>query len=297
MVLLVLLFFFPLDVGGAGLRARIEATASEAHGRVGVACSLPGKALDCNLHSDAKLPMQSVYKLPIAVTVLHIVEQGRLRVDQEVEFQQSDLISPDQHSPLRDRHPRGGVKVPLRELLRLAVCESDGVASDILLRTIGGPPVVDSYIRNLGISGISIRDSEKTIGADVQVQYRNYAEPRAIITLLRLIDFRSPLSPKHTELLLQWMTQTHTGEHRLKAQLPANTVVAHKTGTSGQDNGITHATNDTGLITLPDGRKLAIAVFIADSSETEVVREHVIAQIAREIWDAANSGENTREKP
>jgi beta-lactamase class A len=185
-------------------------------------------------------------------------------------------------------YPNGGVEVSINELLRLAVCESDGVASDILLRTVGGPLAVDAYVRSLGISGISIRDAEKTIGVDVRAQYRNYAQPRAIVALLRLLADRSPLAPEHTELLLHWMTETHTGEHRLKALLPSNTVVAHKTGTSGQDNGITHATNDAGLISLPSGRKLAIAVFITDSPESETVRESVIARIAKAIWDAAN---------
>ena len=108
--------------------------------------------------------MQSVYKLPIALTVLHQVEEGRLNISQPVRFLSSDLISPGQHSPLRDAHPHGGVDVPLLELLRLAVEQSDGVASDILLRVIGGPKVADDYIRSLGIDGIHIADTEKIAG-------------------------------------------------------------------------------------------------------------------------------------
>lgn len=285
---LVLIFPFLNDTAQPALKARIERIVLQAHGRVGVACALPGKALDCNVNAEAKLPMQSVYKLPIAMAVLHAVEQGRFRLDQRVEFRASDLISPGQHSPLREAHPQGGVEVTIQELLRLAVSESDGVASDILLRTIGGVTVADEYMKSLGISGISIRDTEKTIGTDERAQYRNYAQPRAMAALLRLIADRSPLSPEHTRLLLRWMTETKTGEHRLKGLLPVSTVVAHKTGTSGQDHGITHATNDAGLITLPDGSRLAVAVFIADSPESERVRESVIAQIAKEIRDAAS---------
>lgn len=232
--------------------------------------------------------MQSVYKLPIAMAVLHAVEQGRLSLSEKVMFLPSDLISPGQHSPLRDEHPRGGVKVSIQELLRLAVSESDGVAADILLRTLGGAAVANVYVRSLGITGINIRDTEKTLGADVHAQYRNYAQPSAMVALLRQIADHSPLSPEHTQLLLRWMTDTQTGEHRLKGLLPLNTVVAHKTKTSGQDNGITHATNDAGLITLPDGKKLAIVVFIADSPKSEAVRESVIAQITKEIWNEAN---------
>jgi hypothetical protein len=64
-------------------------------------------------------------------------------------------------------------------------------------------------------------------------------------------------------------------------------VVAHKTGTSGEDHGLTHATNDIGLITLPCGQQLAVAVLIEDSPESEDAREGVIAEIARTIWAQA----------
>ncbi len=278
----------------AQLRSHLEAIAAQAHGRVGIACSLPGTPLDCNVNATAKLPMQSVYKLPIAMATLHAVEAGRLNLADKIAFLPGDMISPGQHSPLRQQYPAAGVQVPLERLLQLAVSESDGVASDILLRTLGGPPVVDAYVKSLGIQGIRIADSEKTIGADIHAQYRNYAEAEALVLLLRSLADDSPLNAQHTWLLLTWMTQTGTGEHRLKGLLPSGTVVAHKTGTSGEDRGVTHATNDTGLITMADGQKLAIAVLIADSPAPEKTREAVIAQVSREIWQAANRTSKTR---
>jgi beta-lactamase class A len=271
----------------AQLRADMARIAARAHGRVGVACSLPGKTLDCSLHAADAFPMQSVYKLPIAMAVLHAVEQGRLRLDQTVRLLPSDLISPDQYSRLQQQHPHGGADVTLEELLRLAVAESDGVASDMSLRVLGGPAVADAYVRSLGIQGIHILDTEKRLGRDDKLEDRNSAEPRALVALVRLLADRSPLSPEHTQLLLGWMTASHTGDHRLAALLPPGTVVAGKTGTSGSGRKFTNATNDVGLITLPDGRRLAIAILVADSAAPEAVRERVIAEIARAVYDAA----------
>jgi beta-lactamase class A len=74
---------------------------------------------------------------------------------------------------------------------------------------------------------------------------------------------------------------------RLNGDMPPGTLVAHKSGTSDVDNGIAHATNDIGLITLPDGRRLAIAVFVTDSTADEATREKVIARIGRAAYDAA----------
>jgi beta-lactamase class A len=280
------------------LNSNIERIAARAQGKVvGVSCSLPGKRLDCDLNAAARLPMQSVYKLPIAMTVLHQVDEGRLSLSQKVTFLPGDLISPRQYSPLRDKHPDGGVEVPIEELLQLAVEESDGVASDILLRVIGGPKSADNYVRSLGIDGIHIADPEKTLGRDITAQYRNYAEPRAMVALLRRLADRSPLSAANTHLLLHWMTETSTGEHRIRGSLPNDVVVAHKTGSSGEDRGITHATNDVGLITLPGGKKLAVAVLIEDSPESEDVREGVIAEIARAIWaEAIKTAANAKDE-
>lgn len=231
--------------------------------------------------------MQSVYKLPIALAVLHQVDQGRLNISQPVRFLPSDLISPGQYSPLREAYPQGGVDIPILELLRLAVEESDGVASDILLRVLGGPNVADAYIRSLGIEGIHIADTEKSMGRDAAAQYRNYGEPQALVALLRLLADRSPLTPANTKQLMGWMMNTPRGEHRIPGSLPQGTVVAHKMGTSGEDHGRTHATNDIGLITLPCGQQLAVAVMIEDSPENEDAREGVIAEIARAIWAQA----------
>jgi beta-lactamase class A len=271
----------------AQLSQQIARIAAEAQGRVGVACSLPGVVLDCDLRAGDPFPMQSVYKLPIAMATLHAVEQGRFSLQQPIRFLPSDLISPDQYSPLRDAHPQANVDVPVEELLRLAVSESDGVASDILMRTLGGPAAVDDYVRSLGIRGIHIMDTEKTLGVEVKLEDRNSAEPRAMVALLRLLADRSPLSPEHTQLLLGWMTASHTGDRRIKALLPAGTVVADKTGTAGSGRNFTNATNDVGLVTLPDGRRLALVVLVADSAAPDAVRERVIAEIAQAVWKAA----------
>jgi beta-lactamase class A len=81
------------------------------------------------------------------------------------------------------------------------------------------------------------------------------------------------------------MTDTASFPTRIKGLLPASTLVAHKTGSSGTENGMTAATNDIGIITLPDGRHLAIAVFVSDSKADASTRDSVIARIARAVWD------------
>ena len=59
---------------------------------------------------------------------------------------------PDVHSPIRDHHPNGGIDLTVRELIRAAIVDSDGTASDVLLRLAGGGARVTAYLRGLGVA-------------------------------------------------------------------------------------------------------------------------------------------------
>lgn len=267
------------------LQQQIRSIAADAHGKVSVACSLPGTALNCDLDPTAHPPMQSVFKLPLGLTIMHQVEQGKFSLDQPIRFRPEDLILPKPYSPLQDKYPDAGVDVPLRTLLQMTVSLSDNTAADILLRLAGGTKVVSEYIASLGITGFHLEDGERALHRDTSLQYRNWFEPRGAVQLLRTISDHSPLNAEHTALLLEWMRPSApTG--RLDGDLPG-VRVAHKSGTSDVDNGVAHATNDIGLIALPDGRQLAIAVFVTDSTANQETREKVIARIGRAAYDAA----------
>jgi beta-lactamase class A len=267
------------------LQRQIRVIADDAHGRVSVACSLPDSTLSCDLEPHAHPPMQSVFKVPLAVTALHLVEQGKFSLDQPIRFLASDRILPHVYSPLQDKYPDAQVDIPLRELLRLAVYLSDNVAADIALRTIGGPAIVETYMESIGVHGFHLENGEQALHRDVAAQYRNWFEPAGAVQLLLRISDNSPLTREHTQLILEWMRDSPRAPNRIKGALPSGTIVMHKAGTSDTGNGMTYATNDIGLITLPSGRRLAIAVFITDSTADEATRDSVIARIAKAAYD------------
>ena len=285
LLLVSLLLATPL-IAETPLQQQLKTIAADAKGKVSIACTLPGTPLSCDLDPHAHSPMQSVFKFPLGVAVLQQVETGRLQLNEPIHFLQSDTY-PDTYSPLQDAHPNGGIDVPLRELLRLTLVYSDNTAADILLRILGGPVAVQRSLDALGLPSIHVRDSERALHDDQHLQYRNDAEPAAMVALLRRLADNSPLNAANTKLLLTWMSESTVGAHRIRAGLPAGTVLAHRTGTSGEENGLAPATNDVGLITLPDGRRLVLAIFVTDSRADEATRDAVIAHITRVIYDAA----------
>ncbi len=153
------------------------------------------------------------------------------------------------------------------------------------MNLVGGTKAVMNYLSELGINEIIVANTEKEFGQDQTLQYKNWASPEGAVALLRALHERRGLSEQSQVLLLNFMTESPTGPKRLKGLLPKGTIIAHKTGTSGTIEGVTAATNDIGIITLPGGRHLAVAIFVADSPANETMREEVIAKIAKAVWD------------
>lgn len=265
------------------LRDQIQQIASAAKGKVGVAAVVLETDQAVSLNPHDHFPMQSVYKLPISMAVMQQVDAGKLKLDEKVPVAKSDFVRLGQHSTIRDKYPNG-VELSVGELVRFAIWDSDGTASDVLLRLAGGAEVVQAYLKDLKVDGMVVANTEKEIGQDWQTQYRNSSTPEAAVALLRALHERRGLSEQSQALLLKHLIESRPGAQRLKGLLPAGTVVAHKTGTSGTQNGINAATNDIGIITLPNGKHLAIAVFVSDSAADGKTREAVIARIAEVVF-------------
>ncbi|MEP6704791.1 MAG: class A beta-lactamase, partial [Acidobacteriota bacterium] len=235
------------------------------------------------LDRSGHYPMQSVYKLPIAMAVMKMVDEGKVRIDQDISITPEDFVRQGFHSPIRNTNPQGTV-LPLGEILRFSISESDGTASDVLLDLAGGPEAVMSYLKGIGMTDLIVADSEKSISKDWETQYRNWSTPEASVKLLgALHERRTDLREQTNDLLVNVMTATETGDMRIKRGLPEGAVLAHKTGTGGIEKGITSATNDVGIVTLPDGRHIMLAVYVSDSSENGAVRQKVIADLTHAV--------------
>lgn len=268
----------------AGLQRQIEQIAAEAKGKVGVKAEILETGETFALNAAERFPMQSVYKLPIGMAAFRLVEEGKLNLKQRVKIEKSDLSPAGQYSPVRDKFPNG-TEMTIEELVEWTISVSDNMTSDILLKLVGADGVM-RYLSEIGVKNMIVADPEREIGKNWETQYRNWATPESAVELLRAIqEQRDKLSAANRARIMKFMTETTRGVKRLKGLLPAEAIVAHRPGTSGTRDRIAAATNDIGIITLPDGRHILIAVFVSDSTASSEVRELVIAKIAKAAWD------------
>jgi beta-lactamase class A len=266
------------------LRQEIAQLARASSGKVGVSIRLLETNDTVSYHDRQPYVLQSVFKLAIAMAVLHEVDRGKLQLEQSLFITKADL--PETYSPLRDKYPEGNVHVTIRQLLTYMVTVSDNDACDILLKQLGGPRKLTAYVHHLGVKKMVVKASEAQMAAAWPVQYTNWSYPSAQLELLNRVYQQTALSPTSNALLWQLLLDTSVGAKRLKGLLPAGTAVAHRTGTSATNaQGLSPGTNDVGIIMLPNGQHLAIAVFVTDAHEDIAARELVIARIAKAAYD------------
>lgn len=305
--------------GSPSAAARFEALAKSTDGRVGI-CALdtPGAAPSC-VNGDQNFSIQSVMKLVVTAAVMDAVDRGRLRLDDVIVVKPAHA-SPGPQDFANLVKAKGSLATPIEELMRRAVVDSDSTSVDVLLDHIGGVEVVGTFLKRNGIGGLRVDRNERqlqaeSVGLAWRAEFadekafdaalkalptekrdaawnayvkdpRDTATPRGMVAFLDALAHGRLLSAASTRKLLDVMESTVTGPRRLRAGVPKDWRIGHKTGTSRGWKGMVAATNDVGILTSPSGKRIPIAVFVADSKRTTAEREAVIAAAARIVTGA-----------
>jgi beta-lactamase class A len=289
---------------------KIEKLSQGLAGRIGVAAQEIGSGLNVTINGDETFVMASTYKVAIATTLLDRVDKGEVNLTDLIDISQEMMVAGDNAIALNFVHP--GIKLSVANLIEPMITESDNTATDACLKLAGGPEAVTKMMRSIGITELRVdrytceilRDfyglpdkayasvlaaalaKDPTLAAkqpdrnlEFEKEPRDQSTPKAMLELLLAIDSGKVLSEKSREFLLGVMSRTRTGGGRLRGLLPKRTPVAHKTGTIGG------VANDVGFITLPDGRRFAIAVFTKSSTTSEADRDRAIAEVTRALYD------------
>ncbi|MBD2776455.1 class A beta-lactamase [Iningainema tapete] len=271
------------------------------------------------INGKQRFPMQSVYKLPSAIAVLKLVDEGKISLEQAVTITPQEFALGS--SPIKKEIKGNSAQFTVQYLLNLSVGISDNTAADALVRLVGGTQQVNVILGKLKIRDVRVdrleqqlqpesvgmtnfrpelADEKKFAAAEQKIPARvkkaalekylrdprDTATPEGIVDMLQKLQSNKLLSQNSTALLLKIMTDSPTGQKRLKAGLPKNWSIAHKTGTGADVLGRNTATNDVGIISSPEGTKVALAVFIAGSQAALNVREQLMSNIASVVVEA-----------
>jgi len=300
------------------LRSEVERLSKLSGGKLGVTAIHVETGKRFSQYGQELFPMASSYKIPIAIQLLNKIDSGKLSLDQLIEFSYLDLHPGSGMISERFNWPQSakpGLALSVRSLIELMLLISDNSATDACLTLAGGPGMVTSNLKRLGITGIrvdrptslligdwlgisvnenvlkpiAVFDSlEKTLSPEqIKITSRKFDDdpkdtstPDGMAELLLMLQTKPILKKESQELLLDIMRRCETGLTRLKGMLPPSTEVKHKTGTIGM------TTNDVGIITLPgDAGHLVVAAFVKSSEKEIPERERAIAEVTRALHD------------
>jgi beta-lactamase class A len=224
---------------------------------VGIAALDLSTGESISIQGNVAFPMASTVKVAVAALYLAQVDHGRRSLDDTINGQSA------------------------RGLMRRMLVHSDNRATDILLRDLGGPRALHQWLQQNGVRGLRVDRNIATLLSDRRDlwDHRDSSTPMAMVDLLKRIYKAELIRPESRNYLLDLMAQCQTGKNRMRALLPSGTPVEHKTGTL---NGLT---DDVGFISLPDGRRIAVAIFARGGAN----RPRTIAEAARAIYDGFKS--------
>jgi beta-lactamase class A len=201
--------------------------------------------------------MASTVKVAVAAAYLSQVDHGRRSLN--------DKISGQSAASLMER----------------MMIHSDNHATDMLIRDLGGPSGIQDWISYAGLYNLRIDRTIARLLADKRDLWdvRDSSTPLAMVDLLRKVDKGNVLKPESRAYLMNLMARCATGKNRIRGLLPWGTRVEHKTGT------LNNYASDVGYITMPNGRRVAVAMFARGGTD----RPRTIAEAARAIYDGFTS--------
>jgi beta-lactamase class A len=266
----------------SAFEAQLAALANAAQGRIGVAAVDLATGRTVAVLGDQPFPMASTSKVAIVATYLEGVDLGRFRLTDQYPLM-VPLPSRKLDGPVAP--VRAGNMLNALSLIELALTRSDNQATDALLAIVGGPRAVNGWARRAGLADFRLDRDIATLVRDdgivdpaATIDPRDSATPLAMVRLLGGIYRGQWLTPSSRAVLLGAMERCVTGKRRIPALLPEGTRIAHKTGT------LSNTASDVGLINTPDGRTLAVAIYVTGQGG-KPGRDARIASIARAIYD------------
>lgn len=287
LLIVTLFYFLPSFVYGKPvdtLKVKIELLLDSKKAKVGVSIWDHNAKAVLSVNGDSQFPMQSIFKFHIAAAVLSEVDKGKWSLEDKIKITPNDLDN-GLWSPIRKKHPNGTV-LTLSEVIRYTVSVSDNVGCDILLSMLGGSKKLEAYLHQSGIKDIAVKYNEENMQKSWQRQYENWTTANAANTALRQFYInKNLLSDKSHQFLWDVMKGSKTGRKTIRAGVPKDIQVAHKTGHSGKNaHGVTGAQNDIGIVFLPNGHHYYISVLVSNSYETSETNQNIIAKISELTW-------------
>jgi beta-lactamase class A len=257
----------------SGLELEILRLERESGGRLGFAVLDTGSGTRFHHRGDERFPMCSTFKLLLVAAVLQRAGRGVESLTRRLPVRKADLVA---WAPFAET--RVGKDASVEELCAAAMTQSDNVAANLLLASIGGPPGIGAFARTLGDTRTRLDRNETSLNSAIAGDPRDTTTPLAMVANLQALLLGNALAPAQRARLESWLLGNTTGNSRLRAGLPKDWRVGDKTG-----SGANGTTNDVAILRPPGRAPLLVAAYLTGSKLDSAGRDAIHASLARAL--------------
>ena len=225
---------------------------------------------------DEEFFSASIIKVPVMVAVYRKVDEGELSFSQMVEIQADDWAAGA--GWLQWEEP--GTKQTVGDLLYLMMGQSDNVATNALVRLVGGREHVNEVARSLGAKNTVLYQKVSSERAAVP-SLDNRTTPRDMATMMGKIATGEAASDASCKDMIDLMYQNEL-DWWLDAGLPADVWAANKAGW------LYKVYDEAGIV--QDGDRPYVAAILSKyGPQNPDEGRLLIEDISRTVWEAQQS--------
>lgn len=293
-VLLLCFIFLPSVFAGVQApaqpptpRQRLDAELARITRSVNATWGIYAKSLERGeeiaIDADRQMDTMSVIKIPLMAEVFQQVKDRKLALDTRYTVTKEDMLPGT--GVLRSLDP--GASVTLKDLITLMIIVSDNTATDILYRKVGGPEVVNTRMRALGLAQTRAPaparawfDALRSAPSAEQFHREGkhpfgLSTPREIGRLLEMMERGTLVDKAASDQMLQIM-RAQLYRTRIP-RLLSGYRIPHKTG-----DFLPYIGNDVGVLE-SQGTTVVLSIFTANHFGSGDTLEEGIGRVSREI--------------
>ena len=222
---------------------------------------------------DEQFFSASIIKVPVMVAVYRKVEKDELDFSEQVEIKEEDWAAGAGWL----QWEKAGTKQTVGDLLILMMTQSDNVATNALIRRVGGADHVNEVARSLGAKDTLLYQKVSSERGAVPA-LDNRTTPRDMATMLQKIAEGEAASEKSCGYMIDLMHMNEL-DWWLDAGLPAGVDAANKAGWLYKVYG------DVGIVKYQDHRYV-VAILTKHGAATVVDGQVLIEDLSRAVWGA-----------
>jgi len=206
-------------------------------------------AQSVEINSDIPIATASIIKIPVLFELFRQIEDKKygFQGDTNTRVEYEELYRTSGSGELQ--YKKAGGTYSIDYLANVMITKSDNTATNIILDHIGGKATMNRALRSWGLTNSYMSELLPDLSGT------NRMSAKDVSTILYNLDNPTFLSTRSKELIKDYMYNVEN-QTLLKAGLPKDAVLLHKTGDIGTMLG------DAGIVYRTDGKKYLITIMV-----------------------------------